>query len=177
MVVKNKQLTDRAIYVYLPTVEMSKEWKTLADKARISISKFVIEHVENSLKQEDEKEKGYASRAELQLKEKDEQIAKLTKDNRRLETLADKLDNDLRHYRAQPFLSEDQHFQGTRRFDKDLVQLLRTSKNVDSDQLLKQLGIDPRETDLVKAVNRKLQVLQAYGLVEPTTRGWRWVSE
>ncbi|MEM3118945.1 MAG: hypothetical protein QW136_11190, partial [Nitrososphaerales archaeon] len=61
MVVKNKQLTKRAIYVYLPNVRMANEWKRLAEKSRVPISKFVVEHVENSLKQEDKK--GYASRA------------------------------------------------------------------------------------------------------------------
>lgn len=178
MVVKNKQLTDRAIYVYLPTVAMAQGWKALADKANVSISKFVIEHVENSLKQEEDK-KGYASRAELlaQLKEKDEQIAKLTQDNRLLKMLADNLDKELKHYRAQPFLADDKKFQGTRAFDKELVELLRTEKSVDSDHLLKQLGINPKETDLVKAINRQLYALQAYGLVEPTARGWRWISE
>jgi hypothetical protein len=55
MVVKTGQLTNRAIYVYLPTVQMADEWKSLADKAKISISKFVIEHVDNSLNQEKDK--------------------------------------------------------------------------------------------------------------------------
>lgn len=178
MVVKDKQLTDRAIYVYLPTVEMAANWKRLSDKGQLSISKFVVEHVENSLKQEDE-QKGYASRAELlkQLKEKDEQIAKLANENRLLKMLADNLDKELKHYRAQPFLSDDKEFQGTRAFDKELVELLRTNKSADSDRLLKLLGINPKETDLVKAINRQLYALQAYGLVEPTARGWRWVSE
>ena len=54
MVTKNKCLTDCAIYVYLPTVGMADQWKSMADKSKISISKFVIEHVENSLKQEEE---------------------------------------------------------------------------------------------------------------------------
>lgn len=175
MVVKNKQLTDRSIYVYLPTVEMAQEWKSLADKAKLSISKFVIEHVENSLKQEEDR-KGFASRAELlkQLKEKDEQIAKLTQDNRLLKMLADNLDKELKRYRAQPFL--DDQFQGVRSYDKELVELLKLSGTVDSDRLLKQLGINPKDTDLVKAVNRQLHSLQAYGLVEPTARGWRWVA-
>lgn len=59
MVVKNKRLTDRAIYVYLPTVEMADGWKLKADKSSISISKFVLEHVENSLKQEEDGKKHY----------------------------------------------------------------------------------------------------------------------
>ncbi|HVX02040.1 MAG TPA: hypothetical protein VHA09_02700 [Nitrososphaera sp.] len=182
MVVKNKQLTDRAIYVYLPTVEMAQEWKALADKASVSISKFVIEHVENSLTQEEDRRGSYASRADLlkQLKEKEEQITKLAQDNRLLKMLAENLDKELKRYRAQPFLQDDNEekvrFEGIRAYDRELVELLKTAKTVDSDLLLKQLGISPKDTDLVKAINKQLHALQVYGLVEPTARGWRWIA-
>jgi hypothetical protein len=174
VVVKNKDLTKRAIYVYLPTVEMADGWKSLAEKARVPISKFVVEHVENSLKQEEDK-KGFASRAELlkQLREKDEEIAKLKNDNRLLKMLTENLDKELKRYRAEPFL--DRPFKGVRVYDKELVHLLKSSGSIDSDRILKQLGISPKDTDLVKAVNKQLQALQAYGLVEPAARGWRWV--
>lgn len=176
MVVKNRQLTDRAIYVYLPTVKMAQEWKRLSDNANLSISKFVIEHVENSLKQEEKKI--YASRAKLlkQLKEKDEEIAKLKQEIRLLKMLTENLDKELKRYRAQPFMVEEKQFEGVRTYDRELVDLLKTSGSVDSDHILKQLGISPKDTDLVRAVNRQLRSLQAYGLVEPTPRGWRWLS-
>jgi len=178
MVVKNKQLTDRAIYVYLPTVEMADEWKSLADKASISISRFVLEHVENSLKQEEESKKSYISRAEMlkQLMEKDEEIAKLNQDNRLLKMLADNLDKELKKYRAKPFVEDRGKFRGVREYDKELIQLLRKNETIDSDHLLKALGISPKDTDLVKAINSQLRYLQAYGLVEPTARGWRWTG-
>jgi hypothetical protein len=112
VVVRNRQLTDRAIYVYLPTVEMSHEWKALADK----------------------------------------------------------LDDDLKHYRAQFFLIDDRQFQDARSFD--IVQLLRTVKTVGSDHLLKQPGTSHKETDLVKAI-KQLQPLQVCGIVELTMCGWR----
>ena len=50
---KTETIKQRAIYVYLPSIEMAEEWKKRAEKAGISISKFVIEHVENSLRQEE----------------------------------------------------------------------------------------------------------------------------
>lgn len=195
MVVKDKQLTDRAVYVYLPTVEMAKEWKSLAEKASISISKFVVEHVENSLKQEEDKENqgsSYQSRVQLleQLKEKDEEISRLQQDNRLLKMLADNLDRELKHYRAKPFVIEDsddesrgsggskRRFEGVRSYDKELIQLLRDNhgNSFDSDHILKKLGIKPTDIELVKAVSRQLHSLQAYGLVEPTARGWRWTG-
>ncbi len=46
--VKKKELKKRAIYVYPPS-EMSEKWKNTAKESGESISKFVIEHVENSL--------------------------------------------------------------------------------------------------------------------------------
>lgn len=174
MVVKTRELTKRSIYVYLPTLEMAVEWKSLAEKAKVPISKFVIEHVENSLKQEDKK--GYASRAELvkQLRDKDEEIARLKQDNRLLKMLADNLDGELKHYRTRPFLEESAA--GIRTYDKELVELLKRKGTVDSDHILQELGIEPKDTEIVKAVNRQLANLQAYGLVEPTARGWRWIS-
>jgi hypothetical protein len=47
-------------------------------------------------------------RAELlrQLKEKDEEIARLNKDNRLLKMLADNLDRGLKKYRAKPFVED-----------------------------------------------------------------------
>jgi septal ring factor EnvC (AmiA/AmiB activator) len=174
MVVKNKQLTDRSIYVYLPTLEMAKEWKLLAEKSKLPISRFVIEHVENSLKQE--QKKAYESRAELlkQLKEKNEEIAKLRKQNRMLEMLSENQEKELKRYRAKPF-AEDK-FEGVRSFDKELINVLKNAGTVDSDDILKLLNVDPKDTDIVKGVSRQLHLLQAYGLAEPTPRGWRWLG-
>ena len=178
MVVKTGQLTDRSIYVYLPTVELAKEWKSLAEKARISVSKFVIEHVENSLKQEQENKSSYTSRAELvkQLKEAEGEISKLKQDNKLLKMLSENLDRELKRYRAKPFSDEKAAFKGIREYDRELIDLLRKQGRIDSDHVLKEIGVNPRDIDLVKAVNRQLRNLQAYGLVEPTPRGWKWLG-
>lgn len=178
MVVKTGQLTNRAIYVYLPTVDMADEWKSLADKAGLSISKFVIEHVEDSLKQEQEKAR-FTSRAELQrqLREKDEEIARLNQDNRLMKMLSENLDRELKKYRAKPFSEGNEaKFEGTREYDRELIEILRNNVTIDSDSLLKELGIRPKESELVKAINRQLRNLQAYGLLVPTARGWRWLG-
>jgi hypothetical protein len=53
---------------------------------------------------------------------------------------------------------------------------LKKSETIDSDNLLKDLGISPKDIDLVKAVNSQLRYLHAFGLVEPTARGWRWIG-
>jgi mRNA-degrading endonuclease RelE of RelBE toxin-antitoxin system len=46
---KTETIKQRALYIYLPSLDMAEEWKRLAEKDKTSISKFIIENVENSL--------------------------------------------------------------------------------------------------------------------------------
>jgi ribosomal protein L16 Arg81 hydroxylase len=172
---KTESIKQRSIYVYLPSVELVKDWKARAKKSSASISRFVIEHVTNSLRQE-EGEQGYKSRAELmqQIREKDEQIEKLTRENEIVKLALERVENELERYRAAPFLEED--FKGIRRYDRRLIELLKKGEAVDSDHLLRILKINPRDTPLVKAISNQLGNLEAYGLVEKTRRGWKWIS-
>ncbi len=61
---KTESIKQRSIYVYLPSLEMVDDWKKRAKKGNVSISQFVIEHVANSLRQE-EGEDDYKPRAAL----------------------------------------------------------------------------------------------------------------
>jgi len=172
---KTESIKQRSIYVYLPSEEMVDDWKAKAKKSSASISRFVIEHVTNSLRQE-EGEEAYKSRAELmqQIHERDEQIEKLTRENEIVKLALERVENELRRYRAEPFL--DEKFEGIRAYDRKLVELLKKGDTVDSDHLLRLMKINPRDTPLVKAISNQLGNLEAYGLVEKTRRGWKWVS-
>jgi len=86
----------------------------------------------------------------------------------------ERVETELRKYHAEPFLEDN--FRGVRRYDKRLIELLRKGEVVDSDHLLRLLRINLKEIDLVRAVSKQLENLEAYGLVEKTRRGWRWVS-
>jgi hypothetical protein len=169
---KTETIKERAIYVYLPSHEMVKAWKKRAEKQGVSISKFVIEHVENSLQQEEDPV--YKPRGELvkEISELRNEIKDLRKDNRQKRIVIERLENELRRYRAEVFLEED--FKGVRKYDKELIEILKRRGVVDSDNLLRDLGIDPRDSNLVKAVSKQLESLEAYGLISPTKRGWRW---
>jgi hypothetical protein len=46
---KTEAIKDRAVYVYLSSLEMVEEWKHRAEKTGDSISRFVVERVEDSL--------------------------------------------------------------------------------------------------------------------------------
>ncbi len=169
---KTETIKDRSIYVYLPTHEMVKAWKKRAKKQGVSISKFVIEHVENSLQQEEDPT--YKPRGDLvkEINELRDQIKELSDDNRQKKIVIERLDNELRKYRAEVFLEE--RFEGVRKYDKELIGILKRLGVVDRDGLLKDLGIDPRDSNLVIAVSKQLENLEAYGLVSSTKRGWRW---
>jgi hypothetical protein len=169
---KTETIKERSIYVYLPTHEMVKAWKKRAKKQGVSISKFVIEHVENSLQQEEDPT--YKPRGDLvkEINELRDQIKELSDDNRQKKIVIERLDNELRKYRAEVFLEE--RFEGVRKYDKELIGILKRLGVVDRDGLLKDLGIDPRDSNLVIAVSKQLENLEAYGLVSSTKRGWRW---
>ncbi|MEM2458947.1 MAG: hypothetical protein QXG66_01800 [Candidatus Bathyarchaeia archaeon] len=98
---KTRTIKDRAVYVYLPSVEMVEDWRRRAEKAGVSISRFVVECVEDSIRRE-EGEEGYLSRAELvkRLRSAEEKLKSLREENRLLKRLVENLDNELKRYRA-----------------------------------------------------------------------------
>ncbi len=167
---KTETIKERAIYVYLPSHEMVREWKELAEKQGVSISKFVIEHVEDSLRKE---EPSHLSRVDIlkRMRELEEEGSKLKEDNRMLRLVIERLDDELKHYRAKPFLEE---FRGIRGYEKELIELLKRKGTIGSDEILGVLGIDPKDSELVKAVSIQLENLEAYGLIEAMPKGWRW---
>jgi len=170
---KTETIKKRAVYVYLPSENMVEGWKNRAEKAGVSVSKFVFDRVEDSIRRE-EGEEGYFSRLELikKLNIAEGELKKLGKENKLQKMLIDKLDNELKRYRAEPFLEEG--FRGTRRFDRELIAFLRKGGSYSGEEILDHLSIDPQETDLVKAVNKQLEALESYGLVEYAGRGWKW---
>jgi hypothetical protein len=173
---KTKAINKRYVYAYLPSPQAVDDWKARAKKSNVSISQFILEHVTNSLQQEDGEE-GYKPRSELieELRKRDEVIEKLTRDNEITRLALERVEGELRRYRAAPFLEEN--FHGTRKYDTKLIELLKKGDPVDSNQLYRYLRISPKDSDLVKAVSNQLDNLQSYGLIEKTHRGWRWISK
>ncbi|MDG6978790.1 MAG: hypothetical protein JRN58_06890 [Nitrososphaerota archaeon] len=171
---KTETIKERSIYVYLPSAEMIEDWKSRAEKAGMSISKFVIDRVEDSLKREEGEEERYLSRLELvkKLKEAGEGNKKLGEENRLLKKLVENLDKELKRYRMKPYAEEG--FEGKRSFDKNLIELLRKGGSHSQEELLAHLDVDPADTEMIKAVSTELEALEGYSLVEYSGRGWRW---
>lgn len=152
---------------------MADDWKERAEKAGTSISKFVVERVEDSIRRE-EGEESYTSRLELieRLRKTEDELKRLREDNRLLRRLVDNLDKEFKRYRSKPFLEEE--FQGISIFDRDLVRILKEGGMLSDDSILAQLDIDPSDFELVKAVSNQLRDLESYGLVEFLGRDWKW---
>ena len=81
---------------------------------------------------------------------------------------------ELKHFRSQTFLEDN--FKGTRRYAKEIVDVLKARGHIDSYKLLEELGIDLRDSDLVKAVTNQLEELEGYTLVKTDGRTWTWIG-
>jgi hypothetical protein len=166
-----EEIKKRVIYLYpkLPQVE---KWKEAAEKHGMTLSKFVIEHVENSMRQEEDD--SYQPRTALvkRIRELEETLDEVRREARMMRIVADKLEKENRHLRTQPFL--DDEFQGVRQYEKGLVDLLMKGGRLKDEQILSELGIDRSDTDSVKAVSNQLTSLEAYGLVKANAHGWMW---
>ncbi len=163
---------SRYVYLYLPSAEDKARWQKLADEAGVPLSKFVIEVVENTLSEESD----FKPRGEL-VKE----IGKLRSENKLLrddinqkKIVLEKYETELKRYRSQAFV--ENKFEGVRKYNRELIAVLKQGIVLDSYKLLEELGIDPNDSQLVKAISQQLEELEGYGLVTSTKRGWKWAG-
>ena len=171
---KTETIKERSIYVYLPSLAWKKRWDDCAKKQGTSISKFVIEHVEDSLRQIEDSDYKPIARVMVEFRQLKEQLEKVSREKHVLEIAIERLEEELRRYRAQPFL--DGHFVGVRSYQRELINILREGRLISGEELLSRLGIRPTEYEAVKAVSKQLENLEGYGLVISSSKGWRWVE-
>ena len=110
-----------------------------------------------------------------ELAETKEELQKLRSELKLKSLLLEKLEGEVYKARYDSF-KEVEMGEGTRRHDEDLIKVLRSRKGVEGYAILKELGIDPRDTEAVKLVNNQLESLRRFGLVEETGTGWRWIK-
>src|SRR5512137_1321161 len=163
---------SRYVYLYLPSAEDKARWQKLADEAGVPLSKFVIEVFESTLAEES----NFKPRGEL-VKE----IGKLRSENKLLrddinqkKIVLEKYETELKRHRSQAFV--ENKFEGVRKYNRELITILKPGNVLDSYKLLEELGIDPNDSQLVKAISQQLEELEAFGLVTSSKRGWRWMG-
>ncbi len=163
---------SRYVHVYMPSDEDKARWAVLAEKAKTPLSKWVIEIVESTLAENAEFSPRREIVKELEGLRKDNKT--LRDDLRQKQIILDRYEDELRRFRSEPFLHAD--FKGTRPYSEELVKILKARGHVDSYRLLEELEIDPRESDLVRAVTNQLEELEAYKLITTDGRSWKWIG-
>jgi hypothetical protein len=165
-------LKARYVDVYLPSENVKKQWEEDAKRAGLPLSRFVFEAVEAFRAGRDE-----IPRSDLirELAEVKEEAQKLRGELKLKDMLLVKLEGEVYKARYEGF-KEVEIGKGTRRHDEDLIKVLKRGKAVEGYALLKELGIDPRDTDVVRLVNNQIESLRRFGLVEETANGWRWIK-
>ena len=130
---------SRYVYLYLPSAEDKHRWQNLADEAGIPLSKFIIQVVEDALVEESD----FKPRGELM-----KEIGKLRSENKDLrddlnqkKIVLEKYENELKRYRSEAFLEDS--YEGVRKYNKEIMTILKRGAVIDSYTLLEQLGSIP----------------------------------
>ena len=153
-------------------MEHKRRWEKIAKKARTPLSKFIIGTVDGVIDEDEDFKPRREIVREMETLRAENKV--LRDDLSQKIIVVQKYENELKRYRSQAFLGVD--YQGVRRYSKELVEILKGRVFVDNYRLLEDLGIDPRESDLVKAVSMQLEELEGYGMIKPEGKGWRWIS-
>lgn len=160
------------VSVYLPNHEMLAYWKRGAKEQGTSLSRFIVQHTERSLRNMDEEKLLPRRLLMMQLQEKEKLVDKLELDNRLLKSLAERLDRDLHETRAEAF--NPASAPGEHGYDLELVDIIRQQGFVRFDELHEKLGVPVHDVETVKGINNQLDFLEGYGVISKTRLGWRW---
>jgi hypothetical protein len=165
-------LKARYVDVYLPSENAKLEWEGEAKKAGLPMSKFVFAAVEAFRTARDDTPRSEIVR---ELAEAKEEAQKLRSELKMKTLLLEKLEADVYKARYSNF-QEVEMGEGTRRHDQELITILKRGKTLEGYSILKELAIDPGETEAVKLVNNQLESLRRFGLLEETAKGWKWIK-
>jgi len=171
---KSKNISkERLAYVYLPTYKMLNQWKDNAEKSNTSLSKFVIEHVTNSLNHEKENP-SMTTRVKLiednrRLKEEN---AELLKQIREQDSHIEMLEKEARSHVIEPFLEPD--FTGGRFYSTNLINLFKKEIEIPKEEIYKKLRVNPMDTDATTAIQKHIEILEQYGFLKDVGGKWRW---
>jgi hypothetical protein len=164
---------ERLVYLYFPTKDQKDHITDIAEKKGTTVTKLIIEIINNSL-EKDTIDDGFITKAEMQ-----KELDKISTENKELhrelkmrDNLVNNLEKELRSYRIKPFLEEE--FTGSRKFDQELISLLKKHGEIRKEILLQLLDVDPMDIDVIKGINRQMDTLERYGLVKDIGGKWRW---
>jgi len=170
---KTESIKERRVDVYLDTLGRKARWTEIAEEADESLSKFVQQCVEYAIEQggPDITELGEQSK---KIQDLEQEVTELRKEVNQKDIVIEKLENDLRRARVEPF-QEERH-EGKRKYDQELIKVLQETDSITSEELIRRLGVDQSDPKLMEGIDNQLKQLESYGLIDHTPHGWRWVG-
>lgn len=163
---------SRYVWLYAPSTKDKQRWAELAKKSKVPLSRFIISKFEDALASESDKKPNAKLIKEIESYKKETKTMK--EDIRQKSLILAKYEAEIKHYQSREFLEDN--FEGARKYSHDLIAILKQGAAIDGYKLLDELGVDPKDFDLLNAVSKQLEELEGYGLIASTSRGWRWVA-
>jgi hypothetical protein len=169
--VASKKYCGREASVYLPSEEFLVRWKQEAKQYGLSISDYIFEMTERGRRAGQDDARPDLARENGELKSR---CIRLEGELRLLKTSLENAQTEIYKMRFSSFQNSDRP--GFTEYDRDLIALLRRGGIRDTQELLSGLGIDPRDSQVVRLVSMQLEELKRFGLVKEVHNGWRWID-
>ena len=163
---------NRSWTLYFPSEEDLDRWQELAKAAKLPLSHWIFETMELHLAESPQEGHDLAK----EVSQFKEEIATLHEELRIKSKILQQYETELFNLRHREFLQSPSEIRGFAQLSEELVELLKKGKTWRSDDLLKALNLDPKNKDSISILLNQLQGLQDFGLVEESTKGWRWVK-
>jgi hypothetical protein len=167
-----KTIKHRLICVYVPTERMAAEWKAEAKKRGLSVSRLVLELVDDELRKNS---LGVTPREQLEV-ELDEawrrivalwsELDRLREENRRCQDAI----TEYRERLSMPVMVADESAE----YVPMLAKLIQEEKVLDIQDALSRLGVQRQDTTSRQAVGAAADALESMGLIDKGMSDWRW---
>ena len=160
---KTKTIKQRAVYIYLPTEEMLEEWKQAARRFDMSLSRFLVEVVDDVLRKNPQ---GISPRAEVEarLAQINVELTAFRHENEALRFLLQRAEEELADYRtalstaSQPSQDDDTLRRLIRLFHGRLVWKLQDFPEA--------MGINTGDQEGMRRLKVALDRLRELGMIE-----------
>lgn len=159
---------SRYIWLYARSKAQKQRFQSLADSEGTSLSKFLLNLIEERTSEES---RPISAEISEELDALREENTKLKEEIHVKSLRIDQQETELR--KLQDAMWSDRQFVGSRHVDLKIIEALRRGPLHDY-KLVQVLGIDPTDSDAINYISMQLVALESYGIVAKTTLGWKW---
>ncbi|MBM4237373.1 MAG: hypothetical protein FJ151_02685, partial [Euryarchaeota archaeon] len=160
---KSKTIKERTVYLYVPTKDMLDEWKREAGRHGLSLSRFLVEVIDDAVRRSPE---GITPRERIkeELQRASSELNSLREEREALRFQLEGTEKQLANYReslcALAEASKDDALLGR------IVALFRRRRVWKLDEIPKALGIDIADAEAMGKLQTGIAYLRKIGLVE-----------